>query len=787
MKKVLNKATAILVMAVVAWNTIVCGGGDKSAILKAHAAENLYVSEIKISYASTKDDAQKELGDEYTILDKDFNDGMKSHAWIGYSTTDDPDMAITDIKVMNMNGGFNYSDYEELLKAQKEAIKAQVDIVVPALIEYAKNYDAGMETAKGIYETLNVYYEDDSEKNLGEFLLNVGRKLAKDSSDSEAIDAVEKIFLQGNDTIVTDIENILTLAQDTKVIKKGTWLTRLSELGPDGLYAVYKQANPKLGSAKIKAQIKKDYDDEAKAILNEIPNLQSIFAEYEKTALAEAVESGNDEEIEEQIEENFDVAVTEDDISDRDDALVAYAVHTYESTDVIENSDTLITAGIVEKLKDTSYGDGTAYEFFTRDDLSAEDLYPVAYVMTKGQKSIMADIGLYGIFESIFAEDNEEAKESLDIGIDEGMLSVYEGVDRSVFESDTAITGEALKRMSTNSDELDDLIGDIAFYGVMVSSMIVTAVAGVKMVQYSKALSKVSAERAVLKMQREAARLYSNQRVFQLSYMQSKGWIADTTDIKAYSKMSNAEQTNILNNAKRNLTQAQKTEIWGLTKVGGKEKLNFVNAKVSEMTGIKVAEGEQLLSKEMTAKMAQNRAAQNTLRKSLIGARVIFVFAAVTAIASAAVEIYNLCSKDNVEFTNIPLNMVDRTYPSGSDAITYVYYSLATTGDYKKADLHNKKGKEWLGIYTTTDDAAGDPIVAGSFTISEEETSANANYEPVALFGEAAGYNLCNKDITGKSVSASYMFFTRDAKSVVQEDLEERYFRFECNRNHNGK
>ena len=138
MKKVLNKATAILVMAVVAWNTIVCGGGDKSAILKAHAAENLYVSEIKISYASTKDDAQKELGDEYTILDKDFNDGMKSHAWIGYSTTDDPDMAITDIKVMNMNGGFNYSDYEELLKAQKEAIKAQVDIVVPALIEYAK-------------------------------------------------------------------------------------------------------------------------------------------------------------------------------------------------------------------------------------------------------------------------------------------------------------------------------------------------------------------------------------------------------------------------------------------------------------------------------------------------------------------------------------------------------------------------------------------------------------------------------------------------------------------------
>ena len=146
------------------------------------------------------------------------------------------------------------------------------------------------------------------------------------------------------------------------------------------------------------------------------------------------------------------------------------------------------------------------------------------------------------------------------------------------------------------------------------------------------------------------------------------------------------------------------------------------------------------------------------------------------AVASAVYEIYNLCSKDNVDFTDIPLNMVDRSYPSGSDAITYIYYSLACDGDGNKTDLHNLKGKEWLGIYTTMDSAAGDPIQAESLTVSAKDTSANADYEPVTLFGEAAAYNLCNKSITGKSVEETYVFYTRNSDSVAEtETAEEQY------------
>ena len=778
--KAIKKFTAVTLAAAVTMTATV--GGGKINILPntnvvAHAAtenDKEYVSSIVISYSDTYEGAQKELGDEYTVLDKDFNDGMSSHAWIGYSTTDDEDMAITDIKVMNMNGGFNYSDYEELLKSQKEAIREQVDIVVPALIEYAKNYDAGLETAKGVCEALNVYYEDDSEKNLGDFLLEAGRLLVNNSSDEKALSDIEKIFLQGNDSIVSSVENLLVLTQDTKVVKKGSWLTRLSLLGPDGLVAVYKQANPKLSNAKIKSQIKKDYADDAEAILNEISSLQSTFAEYEKTELAKAIEGGNEDAIEEQMTDTLDVSVTTgNDISNADEALEEYVQSTNESADVYEAGNNVIMAGIVEALKTTSYGSDTAYDFFMRDDLTAEDLYPVAYVLSKGQKSIMEDVGLYGVFESILAEDSEDENEAWDMGMEAGSISIYQGVDRSVFTSDTAITGEALKRLSSKGDSL---VSEPLLYGTMATGLVVCVIAGIQMVKSSKALAQVlgegkslqkalSAPKFAMLAESSAANVIAIDRGFALSVMQKNGWLKGSKFVWSdFMAMSATERYNMYIKAFRSLKPNQQTEILeGMTG----DMLAEKSAMYEKAT---LARAEQA---QLSKKLAANRTAAAGAAKRVIASRVLFVLGGVVAVGAAAYEIYNLCSKDNVEFTDIPFNMVDRSYPSGSEEITYIYYKLATTSDDEKADLHNKKGKQWLGVYTTKDSAAGEPIAAASLMVSEDATSANANYEPVALFGEAAGYNLCNKDITGKSVSASYMFFTRDAKSVVQEDLEE--------------
>lgn len=79
----------------------VCGG----KVVKAAATGGKYVKDITISYASSKEDSQKELGDDFVILDQDFNEGKSGSSWIGYTTTDDPEEAIRDIKVELMSGG----------------------------------------------------------------------------------------------------------------------------------------------------------------------------------------------------------------------------------------------------------------------------------------------------------------------------------------------------------------------------------------------------------------------------------------------------------------------------------------------------------------------------------------------------------------------------------------------------------------------------------------------------------------------------------------------------------
>ena len=86
--------------------TTVCGGvriqGVTPEVKTAKAAgdQGKYVKTIEISNASDKAAAEAELGDEYTVLDTDFGKSEGTHSWIGYSSTDNPDEAITDIKVI---------------------------------------------------------------------------------------------------------------------------------------------------------------------------------------------------------------------------------------------------------------------------------------------------------------------------------------------------------------------------------------------------------------------------------------------------------------------------------------------------------------------------------------------------------------------------------------------------------------------------------------------------------------------------------------------------------------
>ena len=80
-----------------------------------------YISELRIVYASDYSDAKGELIDlglqDYKVFNANLNeDTGKKGVFLAYKTTTDIEDAITDIAVMQMNGGYKEGNYQEMIK-----------------------------------------------------------------------------------------------------------------------------------------------------------------------------------------------------------------------------------------------------------------------------------------------------------------------------------------------------------------------------------------------------------------------------------------------------------------------------------------------------------------------------------------------------------------------------------------------------------------------------------------------------------------------------------------------
>ena len=107
-----------------------------------------YLSDLKLAEADTAEEAKKLLADAgYTVVNKDLNPGGAKSVYLGYKKTTKVDDAITDVRVMNMNGGFNVSDYETIKNDALEEYSKTVDNFRIAAKEFAENYKAGKKEA----------------------------------------------------------------------------------------------------------------------------------------------------------------------------------------------------------------------------------------------------------------------------------------------------------------------------------------------------------------------------------------------------------------------------------------------------------------------------------------------------------------------------------------------------------------------------------------------------------------------------------------------------------------
>ena len=143
-----------------------------------------YISDVMVGMGETADEAKKALTDAgYTVLDKNVNEGAGSmfktekFVYIGYKTTTDANEAITDLALMNMNGGYSFSDYAVLMDKYRDSqIKPFIERFIATIEEYRENYNSDNEAnrakANYAYTILSAIINDDTGGNMGDLLLN---------------------------------------------------------------------------------------------------------------------------------------------------------------------------------------------------------------------------------------------------------------------------------------------------------------------------------------------------------------------------------------------------------------------------------------------------------------------------------------------------------------------------------------------------------------------------------------------------------------------------------------
>ena len=269
----------------------------------AAASTTEYMSELILSYGKTDKEAKDWLTKNgYTVLNQNLNQGgeggsealswlglssEKRSVYLGYKTTTDPKEAITDMKIMNMNGGYSYQAYEKILEETKQEKEHFLENLMVALNEYRDNYKAGEIKAQIAHDNLNKFKDDDSGQLMGDLLLNSLKsedEAAYEADPSQHADMVT-ILMQGNSTCVSEIMQNLALGAGTG---ETSWLNAaLANSGSfDEFFQKFIEERPGLTEDDAIALMTAEYDDYAKMFASSLVGLKNYLSNYTQSGLS---------------------------------------------------------------------------------------------------------------------------------------------------------------------------------------------------------------------------------------------------------------------------------------------------------------------------------------------------------------------------------------------------------------------------------------------------------------------------------------------------------------------
>ena len=686
-----------------------------TAAFAATSNKNSYIKEVFLSYGKTDSEAKSYLKDnDYEVLDYNLNEGAddtlstKRAVYLGYKTTSNADEAITDMKLMNMKGGYSVQDYQMLLEEQKTNIKSFINNFIVAVNEYRNNYNDGQERAVAAYDMLNTLYEDDTKQYMGDLLLNKIKEEYPDkewnalSSDEQSkIADMTTILMQGNADAILLIEQIISTATDDG---DNLWAERYSDAMTYEEMVENLMDTENLTMNDAVKQLSAEYDKDAKIIASKFDEYKTFLENYTN---ADVKFTNTEEEIE----------TYRDSLDDTELANWFAAGTQYETLSTMVNDDVSLLDLITSDEYDIENDDRTM-------------LYPLVSVLTKGQRVCLDFLTMYQIV-SLGLNGDEATKsvmENTDIFSSEDLkTSVYEGVDRTIFSGNVALTNEALRLQASSGKNAIQSAED----SISTTTLILYCVFGVSVLATAASFATYSyLEYSMAKFQYFKYVLYPKDKIDDLySHMNYIATFKGTTD-KSYIAAHNE------------LVKIDKVSrsAWKTNKFATKWNEYFYYAGIV-MTCVSIA----------------------------------------IMIVSLYSTYCDLKEYYNVDFTPIPTHMVDQSTDENGEKV-YTYYNpvkcnriennMVTDNnklleDY--GDLNGDVGKQWIALYTTTDKSAGDPITT-DFVVQYNDSNIPNNTIALSMFGESVAQNLTNKK-SGYTYSDGkngiYLFYGTDTNAFA--------------------
>ena len=381
------------------------------------ANEKKYISDIKLIYADSVDEAKKYVPEGYTLLEKDLNKGTEYvydvfEVYFAYSVTTNPDEAITDIKMMNMNGGYAYTSYEDQIHDIDENIRAITDDLVLAINVFKENYKKGTYGAAAAYRALSVLTVDEAGgQSLADYMLY----------GNPAYEFYVKLILNVHRDVLAMILTALTMAVQGE--EGDTWLDRLSEIqDPD-------EIGEGIG-----------YWDKACVLWEHFSNFYDVYSTIDHDAFrkpaGELLVPGEGE-----------------------DAPPVDSSYSPENPDVANTGIEILYEVAHIALEQYSFGNGTLLsDFLVNGDFWEEDLYCVIEVLTPAEYAMMSLCGPLAMILS--TSMNEKVYNSYISEIDKitnggETCSLWEGVNTDLLLSSMGITDDAYRAISETQYERD--------------------------------------------------------------------------------------------------------------------------------------------------------------------------------------------------------------------------------------------------------------------------------------------------------------------------------------------